>query len=154
MSNINWEEYFMSLAILSSYRSKDPVMKVGACIVEPETNIVLSLGYNGFPRGCSDNDFPWEKGNKDESLNKFSYVVHAEMNAILNSRNDLRGSRIYTTLSPCKECMKAIAQTGIKEIIYLNKYEHDEKIIKKILLHTGITMREFGKKHKNISIEI
>ena len=72
--HITWDQYFMSLAILSSYRSKDPSTKVGACIINPNDNTILSLGYNGFPRGCDDNLFPWGKGNENEEDNKYPYV--------------------------------------------------------------------------------
>ena len=105
---ITWEEYFMGVAILSSYRSKDPNTKVGACIVNQDKKIV-SLGYNGFPISKTDNDktYPWEReGNPLET--KYPYVVHAELNAILNSRADLRNCTIYVTLFPCNECCKAI----------------------------------------------
>ena len=141
--HISWDEYFMGLAILSSYRSKDPSTKVGACIVNPNDNTILSLGYNGFPRGCNDKDFPWGKENDDETKNKYSYVVHAELNAILNSHKDLRGSVLYTTLSPCKECTKAIIQAGIKEVIYLHEFGHDDIVRKKMFDHAGVFCRQY-----------
>lgn len=140
---ISWEEYFMSLAILSSYRSKDPSTKVGACIVNPNDKTILSLGYNGFPRGCDDKEFPWEKGDEDETKTKYPYVVHAELNAILNSHKDLRGSALYTTLSPCKECCKAIIQAGIKEVVYLHEFEHDDIVRKKMFDHAGVFCRQY-----------
>lgn len=140
---ISWEEYFMSLAILSSYRSKDPSTKVGACIVNPNDKTILSLGYNGFPRGCDDKEFPWEKGDEDETKTKYPYVVHAELNAILNSHKDLRGSILYTTLSPCKECCKAIIQAGIKEVVYLHEFEHDDIVRKKMFDHAGVFCRQY-----------
>ncbi len=116
---ISWDEYFMGIAMLAAKRSKDPSTQVGACIVSPE-NIIISTGYNGMPKGCSDDDFPWARTG-EENDTKYPYVVHAELNAILNSNGrDLRGSRIYVALFPCNECAKAIIQSGIKEVIYLS----------------------------------
>lgn len=113
---LNWDEYFMGLAHLSSYRSKDPNTQVGAAIVD-ENHRVVSVGYNGFPKGCSDNDFPWarEGGVLDT---KYAFVVHAELNAILNSKGPVTGCTIYVSLFPCNECAKAIIQAGIKRIVY------------------------------------
>ena len=118
---ISWDEYFMGIAMLAARRSKDPNTQVGACIVSQD-NIIISTGYNGMPKGCSDDTFPW---NRDGQDNKYAYVVHAELNAILNANGrDLRGSRIYVALFPCNECAKAIIQCGIKEVRYLSdKYK-------------------------------
>ena len=86
---ISWEEYFMGLAHLSALRSKDPNTQVGACIIDKE-NKVVSIGYNGMPRGCDDQDFPWQR--EGDFLNtKYAYVVHAELNAILNSPRPVKG---------------------------------------------------------------
>ena len=119
---INWDEYFMGVAMLAARRSKDPSTQVGACIVSQD-NIIISTGYNGMPKGCSDDEFPWDREGTET---KYPYVVHAELNAILNSNGrDLRGSRIYVALFPCNECAKAIIQSGIREVIYLSdKYAH------------------------------
>ena len=120
---INWDDYFMGVALLAAQRSKDPSTQVGACIVD-ETNRILSTGYNGFPKGCSDDDFPWNR-NSDEGETKYPFVVHAELNAILNNRGkSLADSKIYVALFPCHECAKAIIQAGITEVIYLSdKYK-------------------------------
>ena len=121
---ISWDEYFMGVALLAAQRSKDPSTQVGACIVDSEKRI-LSTGYNGFPHGCSDDDFPW---NRDESLGetKYRFVVHAELNAILNaSGKSLAGSTLYVGLFPCNECAKAIIQAGVKEVIYLSDKYND-----------------------------
>ena len=120
---ISWDEYFMGVALLASQRSKDPSTQVGACIVDGDKRI-LSTGYNGFPKGCSDDEFPW---NRDDSKGdtKYSYVVHAELNAILNaSGKKLAGATLYVGLFPCNECAKAIIQSGIKEVIYLSDKYH------------------------------
>ena len=114
---ITWDEYFMGVATLAARRSKDPSTQVGACIVSPE-NIIISTGYNGMPKGCSDDEFPWEREGADT---KYPYVVHAELNAILNANGrDLRDSRVYVALFPCNECAKAIIQSGVKEVVYLS----------------------------------
>lgn len=121
---ISWDEYFMGVALLAAERSKDPNTQVGACIVDDQ-NRILSTGYNGFPHGCSDDDFPW---NRDEKLGetKYQFVVHAELNAILNARGkSLSGSKVYVALFPCNECAKAIIQSGIREVIYLSDKYHD-----------------------------
>ena len=120
---INWDEYFMGIAMLAAKRSKDPNTQVGACIVSPD-NIIISTGYNGMPKGCSDDEFPWDREGQQD-MTKYPYVVHAELNAILNANGrDLRGSRIYVALFPCNECAKAIIQSGISEVLYLSdKYK-------------------------------
>ena len=78
---ITWDEYFMGVAMLAARRSKDPNTQVGACIVSPE-NIIISTGYNGLPNGCSDDEYPWAREGPET---KYPFVVHAELNAILNS---------------------------------------------------------------------
>lgn len=115
---INWEEYFMGIALLSSMRSKDPACKVGAAIIK--NNRVYSLGYNGMPKGCDDKEMPWGKEDQDPLKTKKPYVVHAELNAILNANKDLTGTTIYVTRFPCNECAKAIVQSGIVEVVYFS----------------------------------
>ena len=125
---ISWDEYFMSVAILSAMRSKDPNTQVGACIINEEKKIV-GTGYNGFPKGCSDDCLPWDR--EGDFLNtKYPYVCHAELNAILNSiSRDLRGCTLYVSLFPCNECAKAIIQSGIKEVVYVtNKYPDSDSV--------------------------
>jgi dCMP deaminase len=117
---ISWDEYFLGIAMLAARRSKDPNTQVGACIVSAD-NIIISTGYNGMPKGCSDDEFPWERTGEDMNATKYPFVVHAELNAILNANGrDLRGSRIYVALFPCNECAKAIIQSGVKEVLYLS----------------------------------
>ena len=107
---ISWDEYFMGIAMLAARRSKDPNTQVGACIVSQD-NIIISTGYNGMPKGCSDDTFPWDRTGEET---KYPYVVHAELNAILNANGrDLRGSKLYVALFPCNECAKAIIQSGL-----------------------------------------
>ncbi len=141
---INWDDYFMGVALLAAKRSKDPNTQVGACIVD-EDNRILSTGYNGFPQGCSDEEFPW---NRDESKGetKYNFVVHAELNAILNSRGkSLVGSRVFVSLFPCHECAKAIIQTGVKEVVYLSdKYNGtaSDNASKRMLSAAGVKMTQ------------
>ena len=114
---ISWDEYFMGVAALAAMRSKDPNTQVGACIVS-DTNKILSMGYNGFPIGCSDDEFPWNREGEPYD-NKYFYTTHSELNAILNYRGgSLEGSRLYVTLFPCNECAKAIIQAGIHTVVY------------------------------------
>lgn len=141
---ITWDEYFMGVAILASQRSKDPSTQVGACIIDEEKRI-LSTGYNGFPKGCSDDEFPWNR-DEAEGETKYQYVVHAELNAILNaSGKSLAGSTLYVGLFPCNECAKAIIQSGIKEIIFLSDKYHDTASMiasRKMLDSAGIAYRK------------
>lgn len=114
---ISWDEYFMGVALLAARRSKDPNTQVGACIVS-ENRIILSTGYNGFPFGCSDDEYSWEREGEDT---KYPYVVHAELNAILNSNGkSLKNARLYVTHFPCNECAKAIIQSGIRCVYYIS----------------------------------
>lgn len=140
---ISWDEYFMGIAALSAKRSKDPNTQVGACIVN-DGNKIMSVGYNGFPMGCNDDIFPWERTG-DELETKYPYVCHAELNAILNNRGaNLEGCRIYVTLFPCNECAKAIIQSGIKEVVYISdKYAMTKGTIasKKMFDAAGVTLR-------------
>ncbi len=142
---LSWDEYFMGVALLAAGRSKDPSTQVGACIVD-SNNRILSTGYNGFPLGCSDDEFPWNR-NEDAGETKYPFVVHAELNAILNATGkQLQGSKIYVALFPCNECAKAIIQSGIREVIYLsNKYEGTASVeaSKRMLLSSGVTLTKF-----------
>ena len=140
---ITWDEYFMGLAHLSALRSKDPNTQVGACIVDQD-NKVVSIGYNGMPRGCDDEVFPWER--EGDFLNtKYAFVVHAELNAILNSPRSVKGCTLYVSLFPCNECAKAIIQSGIAKIVYeSDKYEGTEGNIasKKMLNEAGVRLQQ------------
>ncbi len=150
--NLSWDEYFMGIALLSAKRSKDPSTQVGACIVDPN-NKVVSIGYNGMPRGVDDDKIPWGHG---EGLgSKYLYVCHAEFNAILNTRDGsaLNGCRIYVTLFPCNECAKAIIQTGIKEIIFLDDKYHDNidaTASRRLLDMAGVTYHRYDGRRVSI----
>lgn len=143
---MNKDNFYMDLAIRTSKQSKDPHTKVGACVVKD--NRIISLGYNGAPRSFPDNAVPM---NRDKSLplmyQKYPYMVHAELNAILNYRgsmSDFVDSTVYVTTSPCYECAKALAQVGVKEVVYLNEYHQEIWDISKIILsNCGIKFRKF-----------
>ena len=153
---ISWDEYFMGVAELSALRSKDPSTQVGACIVSQD-NKILSMGYNGFPIGCSDDDFPWER--EGEPLdNKYFYSTHSELNAILNYRGgSLEDTKIYVTLFPCNECAKAIIQSGIKEVIYdCDKYSNTASVMasKRMFEAAGIKVRRYARTDRTITLEV
>ena len=150
---ISWDEYFMSVALLVSMRSKDPNTQVGACIVGDDKRII-STGYNGFPRGCSDDEFPWNREGEDT---KYPYVVHAELNAILNAGGrSLSGSTLYVALFPCNECAKAIIQAGIKTVVYLSdKYDGTPSVCasKRMLRAAGVKLVKFKPDKEKIEIK-
>ncbi len=136
----------MSIAILSAQRSKDPSSKVGACIVSDEHR-VLSLGYNGMPSGIDETKISWERQADSELDTKYPYVCHAELNAILNSNHNLKNSTCYVTLFPCNECAKAIIQSGIKKVVYLEeKYPDSLQDIasKKLLSLANIKVEKYN----------
>ena len=153
---INWDEYFMGIAMLSGERSKDPNSQVGACIVSQD-NKILSMGYNGFPIGCSDDKISWEREG-DFAETKYPYVCHAELNAILNyTGTSLRGSKAYVTLFPCNECAKAIIQSGIKEVIYMSdKYADTDstKVSKKMFDMCGVKYTQYKPTGKKIELNL
>ena len=162
---LTWDEYFMSIAKLSSMRSKDPSTQVGACIVGLD-NRILSIGYNGAPNGFSDDTFPWQR--EGDMLNtKYAYVCHAEMNAILNyrgTRKELENSKIYVDLFPCNECAKLIVQAGIKEVVYLSDKFKDKngklketdsvKASKKIFNECGVKFTEVKLNKDKVEIDL
>lgn len=153
---LSWDEYFMGVAMLSSQRSKDDTTQVGSCIVNNE-NKILSVGYNGMPRGCDDNIMPWEREGSPLDT-KYIYVCHAELNAILNNDSgSLKGTKIYTTLFPCNECAKAIIQSGISEVIYFSdKYANTDSVIasKKMFDMVGVKYRQYQSNNKTIQLNL
>ena len=154
---ISWDEYFMGIAMLSAMRSKDNNSQVGACIVSPE-NKILSLGYNGMPIGCADDDMPWEREGENPLDTKYMYVCHAELNAILNNAHgNLKGARIYVTLFPCNECTKALIQSGIGEVIYLSDKYHDTPASvasRRMMKMAGIKFTPYTLKGRLVSFEL
>ena len=153
---ISWDEYFMGVAGLSAMRSKDPHTQVGCCIVS-EDHKILSMGYNGLPRGCSDDDFPWKREGPPLE-NKYFYTTHSELNAILNYRGgSLEGATLYVTLFPCNECAKAISQAGIAEIVYDDdKYEKEPSTIasKRMLAAAGVRTRRYQRTGRKLIVEV
>ena len=156
---ITWDEYFMGVAKFSAFRSKDPNTQVGSCIVSND-NKILSMGYNGFPRGCADDVFPWGRDNSenDPYNSKYLYVTHSELNAILNYRGgSLEGSKLYVTLFPCNECAKAIIQAGIKTVVYAEDKYADTDVVKaskRMLNAAGVRYYEYQATNKVIKIQV
>lgn len=153
---ISWDEYFMGVAQLSGMRSKDPNTQVGACIVSND-NKILSMGYNGFPLGCSDDDFPWER--EGEALDtKYPFVTHAELNAILNYRGgSLERTKLYVSLFPCNECAKAIIQAGIKTVVYdsdIYEGSMENRASKKLFDAAGVVYVPYSRTGRHIQIQV
>ncbi|KAE9418698.1 hypothetical protein Angca_003215, partial [Angiostrongylus cantonensis] len=151
---LSWEDYFMAVAKLASMRSKDPTTQVGCTIVNRE-NKIIGTGYNGFPVGISDDDLPWTKGNQDPLENKQTYVVHAEMNAIINkSMNSIEGCTLYTTLLPCNECAKMIIQSRLAEVVFLHDRQGSWKYdaTRKMFDLAGVKYRQFVTKLESVTI--
>lgn len=137
---ISWDTYFMELAKLSAKRSKDPKTQVGACIIDPTINRIVSIGYNGLPRGLEDCEKFWDDDEKHK------YVVHAEANAILNASENLCGKILYVTMFPCNECAKLIIQKGIKEVVYLDdKYKKKPEgiVATEMFKLSGVKIRKY-----------
>ena len=151
---ISWDEYFIGVAMLAALRSKDPNTQVGACIVSQD-NIIISTGYNGLPNGCSDDVYPWDREGEET---KYPFVVHAELNAILNANGrDLRGSRLYVALFPCNECAKAIIQSGVKEVLYLSDKYADSpatRASKRMMDSAGVKYRQLHPKTRRIELDL
>nr|ABK93812.1 unknown [Populus trichocarpa] len=139
---LSWDDYFMAIAFLSAERSKDPNRQVGACLVS-QNGIILGIGYNGFPRGCSDDKLPWAKKSKsgDPLETKYPYVCHAEVNAILNTNHaSAAGQKLYVTMFPCNECAKIIIQSGVSEVIYFVEKNLNNSDIAYIASHKLLSM--------------
>ena len=153
---ITWDEYFMGVSKLSGMRSKDPNTQVGACIVSDD-NKILSMGYNGFPKGCSDDEFPWERQG-DELDTKYPFVTHSELNAILNYRGgSLEGTKLYVSLFPCNECAKAIIQAGIKTVVYADdKYDGTPMNVaaKRLFNAAGVRYYKYVPSGRKIELEV
>ena len=154
---ITWDEYFMGIALLSAQRSKDSNTQVGACIVSGD-NKILSVGYNGMPTGCYDDEMPWEREGENSLDTKYPFVCHAELNAIFNrSTGSVKNSKIYVSLFPCNECAKAIIQSGIKEVIYMeDKYADSEDVIasKRMFDMAGVKYTEYSSTSRTVEIKL
>ena len=154
---LTWDEYFMGVAKMSAMRSKDPNTQVGACIVGND-NKILSMGYNGFPNGCSDDDFPWNRDAEDPLRSKYIYAAHSELSAILNYRGgSLEGAKIYVTLFPCNECAKAIIQAGIRTVIYdSDKYADQPSTIasRRMFNAAGVRYYRYTESGRKIELQL
>lgn len=153
---ITWDEYFMGVAQLSALRSKDPNTQVGSCIVS-QSNKILSMGYNGLPTGCSDDDFPWAREG-DPLDTKYPFVTHSELNAILNYRGtSLEGAKLYVSLFPCNECAKAIIQCGIRTVVYdSDKYADSDMTLasKKMFDAAGVRYYQYQKTGRKVEVNL
>ncbi len=147
----------MGIALLSAQRSKDNSTQVGACIVNAENKIV-SVGYNGMPTGCDDDDMPWERTAESALDTKYPFVCHAELNAILNSNiPSLAGATLYVTLFPCNECAKAIIQCGIKRVVYFdNKYADTDGVKASSMMFSkcGVTVEKYTPSGRALTIDL
>jgi len=153
---LSWDEYFMGVASLASKRSKDPNTQVGACIVDSQ-KYIISVGYNGMPLGCSDDEFPWDRSGGTLDT-KYAYVTHAELNAVLNSKTaDLEGDTVYTTLFPCNECTKALIQKKVGRIVYLDDKYHDTETAqaaRRMLDAAGIKYEKYESSGRGINLDL
>lgn len=142
---ISWDECFMRMAHIIAKRSKDPNTQNGAVVVN-DNNIVVGMGYNGWPRGIDNSALPWDREG-DLSQTKYAYVCHAEENAIYNANVPTKGGVIYCTLFPCNECAKTIIQNGIKEVVYESDKYHDSDMsvaARKLFDLAGISCRQYS----------
>ena len=153
---ITWDQYFMGIALLSAERSKDNNTQVGACIVD-KNNKILSVGYNGMPTGCNDDEMPWDR--EGEFLDtKYAFVCHAELNAILNYNGpSLDGATLYVTLFPCEGCTKALTQKGVKEVIYDSDKYHDmpgTMAARRMLDAAGVKYTKYEPSGRKIELDV
>lgn len=153
---LSWDEYFMGIACISALRSKDPSTQVGCCIVSDQ-NRIATVGYNGMPSGCSDDEYPWAREGQELDT-KYLYVCHAELNAILSYiGGSLQGFKVYTTLFPCNECTKALIQKGIQEIVYMeDKYPDSPSVVaaKRMLVSAGVAYRQYVPADKTVTLKL
>ena len=116
------------------------------------------MGYNGLPKGCSDDEFPWVREGEDPLKTKYVYTVHSELNAILNFRGgSLEGAKLYVSLFPCNECAKAIIQSGIKEVFYdCNKYDGSTAVPASMRMFdaAGVAYHQYKRSDRKIEIEL
>ena len=116
-SRINWDEYFMEIAETVAKRSLDPDSQFG-CVAVSEDHTILSVGYNGPPRGVNDSEIPLTRPEK------YPFMEHSERNCIYNAAREgisLKGCTFYVTGTPCTDCLRAMHQVGCHYIIYKDK---------------------------------
>jgi len=144
LNYIDWDSYFMNIAILASLRSKDTT-KVGSVLVLNKK--VIGMGYNGFPSGIDEKQLPTSREGDFLDV-KYTYTIHSEQNCILNSSvYDISGSTLYVTLFPCNECAKIIVQKQIKEVVFLSDIHHNDPpyiASRKIFELSNIKIRQYS----------
>lgn len=153
---ISWDEYFVGLLKVTEMRSKDPNTQVASLLID-EKNRIISTGYNGFPQGCSDDVFPWERSEKYME-SKYTFVIHSEANTLISAPySDLSKCRMYVSLYPCPDCAKLIIQSGITEVIYLDKpdnpsyrYEATDKLFR----HAGVKTYQYNPTGREITVSL
>ena len=128
-----WDEVWMETAKTLSRRSLDPRFQVGAIIVTSDNTQVLAVGYNGDQKGGSNQVESFEPG--------CSGFIHAEINALIKcDYNNPKSKVMYLTLSPCKQCAKAIVNGGIDEVVYDKEYRDPAGIV--LLTASGVKVRK------------
>lgn len=140
-----WDAYYLGMAQYVATASKDPSTQVGAVIVRPN-NTLASIGYNGFPRGMNDDPAIYA-----DRPTKYSRIVHAEMNAILNAHGPVDGCTLYTSkLPPCDRCAVFVVQAGIARVVYekpdadiLERWADSLAATAAIFAEAGIPMTQF-----------
>ena len=143
-SKPDWDEYAMGLIEPIAVRSEDPHTKVGAVILDKGGRVV-GTGYNSLPKGLSQEDFPLTRPEK------YSHIVHAELNAILFSDiSRLEGATLYVSFLPCCECAKSIVQVGISRVVYGTEYiskdaKSGQNIGIKMMQKAGIKVEQYSK---------
>lgn len=138
-----WDNRYLEMCDLVASWSKDPSSKFGAVIVD-EKHRVVSLGFNGFAQGFEDKEERW-----NDRQFKYRHVIHAEEQALLYAKVDLKECKIYVQAPPCSSCMSKIAQTGIREVVcrapsedYLSRWSADESL--QVAEECGITITMVG----------
>lgn len=154
---LDWDTTWMAMTEAMARRSKDPNTRCGAMIID-RNNHVVGVGYNGFPRGIGNGQLPWDRDG-DYQDQKYQYVVHAELNAILfGDSNRMKNSIIYCSLFPCSSCSKAIIQSQISEVVYLSDKYHDTpdaEVARKLFDIIDIKIRKFQPgKPTNITLDL
>jgi len=153
----NWNEYFMIQAITASLRSKDPATQVG-CVFVDDDNHQITMGYNGMIAGLDENSFTWCKDkNKQLHETKYAYVSHAEENAIMHSKGELKGTTLYVTLFPCNACARMLATKKIKKVYYLEEKSGERSMYiasKKILDAANISYEKISISEETLNLYI
>lgn len=149
---LTWNQYFMALAQVSALRSKDPIARVGACIIDSQKK-VIGIGYNGFPHGISDDEFPWNLDENNPLKDKRTFEIHAEMNAILNCSTTPKECILYTTRFPCNECAKFIIQSNIRKVVFLeDRNDWREEPARKMMKTAEIKVEKYEKTGRNVNL--